>query len=268
MSDVRDTDSDVRVLVVTSAHDELARHVNTGSIENVCVAISCLTQELAKRDQRIVKIVVQSNHLRERLSSKTLFVANMCGKIAHANNKHIHTPNAKAYVAKEFNNFGATASVFTKVCNFHTGIQNSTTLMRAGTNSKEIESVISHVFVLENIVEVVVHNIVFSARLGRPVSSRNTGIGRAIEQACGCSVLTCLQIEESMFVHSFHVQVLQATCLPVMQMPETPLMNVRINICRTGVVNFFVGVPGGMPLSLEPEKTIMGLWGYFLAPHP
>jgi len=209
----------------------------------------------------------QSNHLRARLSSKTLFVANMCGKIAHANNKHIHTPNAKAYVAKEFNNFGVTASVFTKVCNFHTGIQNSTTLMRAGTNSKEIESVISHVFVLEKIVEVVVHNIVFSARLGRPISSRNTGIGRAIEQACGCSVLTCLQIEESMFVHSFHVQVLQATCLPVMQMLETPLMNVRINICRTGVV-FFVGVPGGMPLRLEPEKTIMGLWGYFLAPHP
>ena len=68
MPDVPETDSDVRVLVVTSAHDELVRHVNTGSIENVCVAISCLAQELAKRDQRIVKIVVQSNHLRERLS--------------------------------------------------------------------------------------------------------------------------------------------------------------------------------------------------------
>ena len=156
-------ESDVRVLVITSAQDEIARHVNCASLEDICATISGLTQEVERRDQRIVKIVVQSNHLRERLSAKALFVANMCGKIVHANSMHIHTPAVKPYVGRESNNFGTTESVYTKVCNFHTGLQNTTTLLRAGTSSREIERVIPHVFVLDNIVEAVVHNIVYSA---------------------------------------------------------------------------------------------------------
>jgi hypothetical protein len=250
-------ESDVRVLVITSAQDEIARHVNCASLEDICATISGLTQEVERRDQRIVKIVVQSNHLRERLSAKALFVANMCGKIVHANSRHIHTPAVKPYVGRESNNFGTTESVYTKVCNFHTGLQNTTTLLRAGTSSREIERVIPHVFVLDNIVEAVVHNIVYSARIGRPVSAQNKAIGRALEDACGCRILACLQIEESMFVHSFHVQMDRASSLRGAEMADAPDINVRINICRTGVVNLFVGVPGGIRLHLEPEIKIM-----------
>lgn len=250
-------ESDVRVLVVTSAEDEIARHVSCASLEKICATISGLTQEVERRDQRIVKIVVQSNHLRERLSAKALSVANMCGKIVHANSMHIHTPAVRPYVGKESNNFGTTESVYTKVCNFHTGLKNTTTLLRACTSSKEIEGVIPHVFVLDNIVEAVLHNFVYTARIGRPVSSQNRAIGRALEDACGCRILACLQIEESMFVHSFHVQMHRAASLRCTELPDAPEINVRINICRTGVVNFFVGAPGGIPLHLEPEIKIM-----------
>jgi hypothetical protein len=84
--------------------------------------ISCLTQEVENRDECIVKMLVHSNHLGERLSAKPLFVTNMCGKIMHMNSKYIHTPNAKPYVAKEFNNVGVTESIYTKISNFHTGL--------------------------------------------------------------------------------------------------------------------------------------------------
>ncbi len=250
-------ESDLRVLVITSTQDEIARCVNSASMENMCATISCLTQEVEERGQRIVKIVVQSNHLRERLTPKALFVANMCGKIVHANAMHIHTPAIKPYVGRESNNFGTTESVYTKVCNFHTGLQNTTTLLRAGTSSREIERAIPHVFVMDNIVEAVVHNIVYSARIGRPVSAHNKAIGRALEEACGCRILACLQIEESMFVHSFHVQMDRASSLRGDAVADAPDINVRINICRTGVVNLFVGVPGGIPLRLEPEMKLM-----------
>lgn len=249
--------ADVRVLVTTSAQDEIARHVSCGSLENICGAISRLTEDVEKREQRIVKIVVQSNHLRGRLSAKALFVTNMCGKIVHANYKHIYTPAIQPYITKESNNFGVTESVYTRACNFHTGLQNTTTLLRAGTSSKEIERAISHVFVLDNIVETRVHNFVYSARIGRPVSAQNKAIGRALEEGSGCRILTCLQIEESMFVHSFHVQMQSAEVLPDIEMPAASDVNVRINICRTGVVNLFVGVPGGIPLHLEPETRIL-----------
>ena len=248
---------DLRVLVCTNCDNEFARNIHSGSMEDICETISCLTRQVEKRSEHIVKILVNVVHLRERLIAKPLFVTNMCGKISHMNSMHIHSPNAKPYVSKEYNNFGVTDSIYTKICNFHTGLLNSTTLMRAGTSSKDIENIISHIFVVDNISNCVVHNIVYSARLGRPVCSKNSEVGRAIQDACGCPVVTCLQIEESMFVHSFHVCVPKASSLPVTQLPEGVQISVRINICRTGVVNFFVGIPGGISLDLEPEILTM-----------
>jgi hypothetical protein len=248
---------DLRVLVCTNSDNEFARNVHSGSVEDICEAISCLTHEMEKRAERVVKILVHTVYLRERLVAKPLFVTNMCGKILHMSSKHVHSPSAKPYVTREFNNFGVTESVYTKICNFHSGIQNATTLMRAGTRSKDIQNIVSHIFVVDNISIAVVHNIVYSARLGRPVCSKNSEVGRAIQKACGCPVVTCLQIEESMFVHSFHVQVPKNTSLPVTQFPEGVQISVRINICRTGVVNFFVGIPGGISLDLEPEILTM-----------
>lgn len=36
-------------------------------------------------------------------------------------------------------------------------------------------------------------------------------------------------------------------------------MKIRVNICRTGVLNFFVGIPGGMDLKLQPESILLSV---------
>ena len=247
------------MLMVTDGQDQIIRLVDCTVPENLCTTISSVIEQVAKFNREVVKIVVQTNRLGEQLFQKELTVANMCGKIAHVNLKHIHVPQIKPYIVTETNNFGKTDSVYTKVCNFHTGINNTSTLLRAGIDSKEISRAIAHVFVIDNIFETRIHNIVYSARVGRPISKENKVIGRVLQAACGCNILEYLLLEDSMFVHSFFVRMSLASAVTDKEFLDITDMNIRINLCRTGVVNFFVGVPGGLPLDWNPEIKILRL---------
>ena len=65
----------------------------------------------ADKRTQVIKILVQTQHLREGLCNKPLSVVNMCGKITHQLTLHIHTPDVKAYIRKERNNFGVSYTV-------------------------------------------------------------------------------------------------------------------------------------------------------------
>jgi hypothetical protein len=61
-----------------------------------------------------------------------------------------------------------------------------------------------------------------------------------------------------MFVHCFKLQILDQAILENVGLgAATNNASVRINICRTGVVNFFVGLPGGIPMSFAPEMSAL-----------
>lgn len=66
-----------------------------------------------------------------------------------------------------------------------------------------------------------------------------------------------------MFVHCFTVLV-DEEWLRGHGVVGVEAMRVRINLCRTGVVNFFFGVTGGLPLLSEPEARLrpvcLALW--------
>ena len=235
------------------------------SFDNVCKHISSLRQEIEERDKEIssthiLQVIVQSQHLHEVFSLKELSVVNMCGKIIHSTAREVHAPTAKPYVKKEKNNFGITDTVYTRFCNFHTGSSKTSTLLRGATSSKSIKMSIEHIFILDHVQDVFVTNIVYNARMGRAVSLKNSGIERALKKLNIGTVLRCMPLEECMFVHCFKVQILDLAFLRHLCMSSlTNCASVRVNICRTGVINFFVGLPGGIPLSLEPELRIMKL---------
>jgi hypothetical protein len=255
----------LRIVAVLNNAEELARHVQVSSLANVCAEISSFTSELdanafhAEERTHVIKILVQTQHLREGLCDKPLSVVNMCGKITHQATIHIHTPGVKAYIRKEHNNFGVSHAVYTRFCNFHTGNNKTSTLFRAGTSSKAISHGISHVFILDNLLDVVVTNIVYNARLGRPVSANNERILRAFKKLGMGSVLLCMPIEECMFVHCLKLELTDTATLESIGLKGMPDISIRVNICRTGVVNFFFGLPGGVQLSSDPEMRVVSV---------
>jgi hypothetical protein len=254
----------LRIVAVLSNNEELLRHVQVNSFADVCARISVFMLEINREingdeNAKVVKVIVQTQHLREVLSDKPLSVVNMCGKITHVRTLQVHTPGVQAYIKKERNNFGLTDTVYTCFCNFHTGSNKTSTLFRAGTSSKAISQGISHVFVLDNLQDVVVTNIVYNARLGRPVAANNERILRAFKKLHIGPVLLCMPIEECMFVHCLKQRLEDTATLQSIGLEGMHDASVRVNICRTGVVNFFVGLPGGVPLSSNPEQRVFSL---------
>ena len=111
--------SNVRIVFVLKNGVEIARHAQVTSLHGILAQISFLLQTLENNDfhvresSTVSKILVQPAQQREELSEKPLSVVNMCGKITHQANLHIHNPGVEAYVKKERNNFGLTDTVYT-----------------------------------------------------------------------------------------------------------------------------------------------------------
>jgi hypothetical protein len=255
----------LRIVAFLNNTEELVRHIQVRSLANVCADISSFMSELAANEfhaqekTQVVKITVQTQLLREVLCDKPLSVVNMCGKITHAATIYIHTAGVKAYIRKERNNFGVSYAVYTRFCNFHTGNNKSSTLFRAGTSSRAISHGISHVFILDYMLDVVVTNIVYNARLGRPISANNERIMRAFKKLNMGPVLLCMPIEECMFVHCLKQELKDPAILQSIGLEGMHDVSVRVNICRTGVVNFFFGLPGGVQLSSDPETRVISV---------
>lgn len=255
----------LRLVAILSNEEELVRHIEATSIKDVLHEISTFMSQLqantfhANDKTQVIKFLVQSQKQCQDLCDKPISVVNMCGKITHEATLYIHNPGVKAYVKKEKNNFGVSMAVYTRFCNFHTGNNKSSTLFRAGTSSKSIGKSISHVFISDNLLDVVVTNIVYNARMGRPVSAKNTRIFRALQHLNLGSVMLCTPLEECMFVHCFKQEISNQTALQNAGLHNMQEVSVRINICHTGTVNFFFGLPGGVELSLDPEIRVLSL---------
>ena len=136
----------------------------------------------------------------------------------------------------------------------------TSTLLRGATSSKSIKMSIEHIFILDYVQDVFVTNIVYNARMGRAVSVNNSAIERVIKKLNIGTVSKCMPMEECMFVHCFKVQILDISFLRNLGLSSlTNYASVRVNICRTGVINFFVGLPGSILLSSEPELRMISL---------
>lgn len=242
-----------RVVAVLGNKQELVRHVDPTCFMELCAHITSFVSAI---DGSVSKVLVQKQHLGEGLSEKPLSVVNICGKITHASSLYLHAPGCAPYVKKERNDFGLTDTVYTRFCNFHTGSNRTSTLFRAGTCSREISETISHVFVLDTLLDVLITNVVYNARLGRAVAACNTQIQQALANMNMGAVLQCMPAEECMFVHCFRLDLAQHALTQYVGLEEA---SVRVNICRTGVVNFFVGLPGGLPLCSSPEVRLQAL---------
>lgn len=245
----------MRVSVKTCTQDQLLRLVEP-EFSKVCVAVSVLHDVVENRKESVVKISVVEQCKIEDLTRMPPIVANICGKITHNSAKYVHNPSVRPYVYRHKNNFGLFDCLITTACNFHTGSTGGTTMFKAGMSRNDISEAISHAFVADAVYSVLVNNVVYSSRLGHPVSKYNEGIHRALLAIWVGDIELCLPMDECMFVHSFLLQMRDSAWLTEAGLPGVSCMKVRINICRTGIVNFFFGIAGGVPLDSAPEERL------------
>lgn len=248
----------IKVVAHTSTHDELARIVDKAVFADVCGAVTELVAVVeGRRQERVSKVAVHELRAREALSCQEPVVANIGGKITHYRCKDVHTPGARPSIQRQVNDFGVFQSVYTGACNFHTGSTKTSTLFRGGRVRSDVLEAIDHIFLKEAVAEVLVNNIVFTARLGHPVSPKNFGIRRALQALGAGSVELSGPMEDTMFVHCITVRFKNLEWLHTHGVHDMPDLCVRMNICRTGVLNLFFGITGGVALASAPEERLL-----------
>ena len=239
----------IKVIARTISGDEIVRMVDTAVVGDVCSTVTSMLSNIANsQGEQVDKFTVHEQRIPEHLSFQDPFIANICGKILHFPLRDVHAIGVRSSVLRQVNEFGVFHCVYTSSCNFHTGSTKTCTLFRGGTSRTGVLEAIDHVFVHGGIEEVLVNNVVFSARLGHPVSPHNAKVVHAMRSLQVGSVQECGCTEDTMFVHSLVLQVESTAWLAVYGFADDTNIRVRINMCRTGVLNFFFGIPGGPQL--------------------
>ena len=246
----------IKVVACTSSSDELARFVAAPVFVDVCSAVTELIAAVETQRQVVTKLTVLDVRAPESTSFQAPVLVNIGGKIMHFALPQVHAPAALASVQRQVNAFGVFFSVFTSASNFHTSSTRTATLFRGGSSRAAVLEAIEHVFLPHGVAEVLLNNVVFSCRLGHPVSPRNAAIRRALEAVGAGRVELGAQTEDSMFVHSFVVRATEREWLSAREVLDLPDLCVRINVGRTGVVNFFFGIQGGVPLHSAAEERL------------
>ena len=247
----------IKVVAHTSSSDELARIVSAPVFVDVCSAVTELIAAVeTQRQERVTKVSVLDVRAPESSSFQEPVLVNIGGKIVHFPAPDVHAPAARASVQRQANAFGVFFNVFTSASNFHTSSTRTATLFRGGSSRAAVIEAIDHVFMPHTIESVVLNNVVFNCRLGNPVSQQNKAICRALQAAGAGRVELGAQTEDSMFVHSFVVRATERAWLSARGLENMRDLCVRINVSRTGVVNCFFGIPGGVLLSSAAEERL------------
>jgi len=247
----------IKVVAKTSSSDELARIVAKPVFADVCDAVTDLMDVVeSRRKERVTKILVHNVRAPECTSFQAPNLVNMGGKITHYARTEVHAPGVRNIVKRQANAFGVFMSIFTKAGNFHTSSTKTSTLFRGCSSRAAVQEAILHIFLQDSVHEVLVNNLVFSCRLGHPVSMHNDGIRLSLEALGAGDVQKCGTAEDNMFVHAFVLPALRPDWLRSLCMPEVPDMRVRININRTGVVNVFFGLSGGVSIDTALEEHL------------
>jgi len=219
---------------------------------------SSANSELARAPRaEVARVVISVGERAPRIkAAEPPRCSNLCGKVAHYASTDIYQPGVRPYVRQTRSLFGAFTCVYTEHANFHTGAARSSTLFRGGTSTECIKHAIAHIFADCVVHSVLVHNCVFTANLGVPVSRHNVAVQRSLEAAFECQAQPLMAIDEQMFAVSLLLKDFRAPLVEVAP-GDSPVASVRVNICRTGVLNVFVAAPGGVDARTHLDETLL-----------
>jgi len=242
-------------LIFKTTQDDLLYRIEDNQTANT------MQEWLSHFEQKGIEIVEVSstpmNNTRV-LKQKNAYIANICGKISHYSTKQIYRDEILPYVQKLQNRFGIFRCLYSPLCNFHTGCVGQITLFRGAKCSVQIQEAIVEAFAQDYIHSIKVHNIMASARTGIPIASQNKMIGKKLCTVFECKMHAALDGDDCMFIHSFFLQLWSKQIEQEFHLQE--ISTVRVNICRTGVINMFLSIRGGVLLHNKAENLYMPLF--------
>lgn len=237
---------------------ELVRCIPSTSQLDICSALTSIQQTLKADRSCLRHINIYENSCMNSCVVKPLQLANMCGKIWHTTKTELFNESVLPMVHTVRTEFGWCESVFSEHANIQT-TQNGTSLIKAARNVAALQVLLNHVFKPERIHSIRIHNIMCTAQIKHFVSPRNCRILQLLQNTFDCNCNETLLLDDHMFAHSFLLDKFSTTCLQQYSLFDVSLKSVRINICRTGIVNFFVAIPGGIDLDDKPDKLVFPL---------
>ena len=243
---------------------ELVRSIPLTSQLDICSALTSIQQTLEADWSCLHHISIYEGSCMNPCVVKPLQLANMCGKILHTTKTGLFNESVLPMVQKVKTEFGWSESVFSEHANVQTS-QSGTSLIKAARNVAALQNLLNHVFKPERIHSIRIHNIMCTAQIKHFVSPHNCRILQLLQNTFDCNCNETLMLDDHMFAHSLLLDKFSTTCLQQYSLLDVSLKSVRINVCRTGNVNFFVAIPGGIDLVEKPDELVLPLLASILS---
>ena len=247
----------MKIVVVVNTNDTVIRMVDEEA--DVLSEISGLCRRVLEArapEDHVIRVVVSCDDMFNLRPMELPRCSNLCGKITHLPATEIYNPGVKPYIRKTKNLFGNFTCVYSKNANFHTGVALSSTLFRGGSSTRNIKRAIAHIFVGCYVESVLVHNCVFTGNLGVPVSRSNSAVQKGLQTEFECRAEPLVGVcDENMFAISLLLKDFGKPLVDVAA-GDSAVASVRVNICRTGVLNIFIAVPGGVDARTHLDETL------------
>lgn len=263
------------VVAVTTRGDHFARQVSIADADAMLDATKHVIDELCAHvqehtKQHIARILVNNGGNTTANSEQTPVLTNICGKLTHPSEQNVYAPHVRPFIQSNNNDFGSSYCVYTTAANFYTGFEKVSTLFRGGGRKHEIQHAIDHIFG-HAVASTVMHLGVCSSRLGHPVTAKNELIEEALGAKLRCKVTRCASGDECMFLHALELKEFDPGVLEQYGLQNVfkvkrrnkvayvERVSVRVNLCRTGVLNCFVSIPGGVDWAADPQDSVLRL---------
>lgn len=246
-------------------NSEIVRCIASTSQLHICSELTTIQQALTLNQSCVRHISIYAEPCVHLYAVKPLQLANMCGKIWHTSSSDLFNKSVLPLVHTMRTEFGWCQTVYSALANIQTTQGNNISLIRAARDCSALQVLLDHVFKPECIQCARIHNVMCTAQIKHLVSSRNSHILQLLRNAFECACDATLLLDDYMFAHSILLEKFSTACLQQNGLHDVNVKSVRVNVCRTGIVNFFVAIPGGIDLADKPDKIILPLLANILS---
>ena len=201
----------------------------------------------------VVSVRITEEACRE-IVARDVYFCNICGRIRHYDVIDVIREETRPVVMKLRNEFGHWNAIYSRLCNLVTSTNMSNTLFRGAASSRDVLEVVRHAIKTETILNMTLHMIVASARMPHPVAINSNVFNHSMK----CDNIWKMRVEvtnsEAFFtkcitLFDFTPAFLNMHAIPSANTPKS----VQVNITRTGSVNMFMSLAGGVPFHEDIE---------------
>lgn len=244
------------LIVTTRSGRRVCRRIRVVSDAHTLAVVQALHADVGARlgsDVVSVDILDCSRKDFEDIAARSVYFANICGKVTHCQADYMLRPEVLPLVVEVHNNFGRAFSLYGPECNLQTSSTNTVTLFRAARSSRGVAAALDLALNPESIAKCEVYMIVASARLAHPVHMQSGSIEHALVQDERWRAACVVKTEDGAHIKSVQLTGLDPGWVSSLGAGLQVPSNILVNITKNGGVNMFMSVHEQFRIDLENE---------------